>query len=473
MKKIFTLSIMLCMALIANAQVWDGTTKAEVTPVEGVYHVTTAAELAWIAEQSNAGEIDWNIVLDNDIDLGGKKWTPIGLANYFNGNFDGQGHTISNIYLNPAASDVCCGLIGQMNKSTATVKNFTLTGEMKLTGAYTTSNCDYATIVGLINALGSLENVHSYVNIDATAAFKVANYLGGLSARAKAVAISQCSYSGAISIGASTSFGKGWSGMVTTFNTGTAGATASMTGCWFDGSITSTATAEATYGGAFIGYAKISTLAMDANYCVGALTATTAPKSFGIYISNKDSGTQLVCKGENVTGVKSTNYSSTDYEISKYAATKFTTEEYHNGALAYNLNDKSGLKMFGQDMSNVESHPVVYADSIAVFRTTYIAGENTTVKYNNHTLIFPDDPKSEGMDFAGWFDSAEGGTQFTDATEVNSDLTLYAHFKQPTGIESIQSSIFNPQSSTYNLQGVRVGNGYKGIVVKDGKKYIK
>ena len=472
MKKFFTLSIMLCVALIANAQAWDGATKTEVTPSDGIYHITNGAQLAWIAEQSNAAVIDWNIVLDNDIDLGGKKWTPIGLNNYFNGNFDGQGHTISNIYLNPVAADLCCGLIGQMNSTSATVKNFTLTGKLKLTKKYSGSNADYASVVGLCNALGSMENVHSYVDIDATASVKCANYLGGLSARVKAVNFIQCSYSGTITIGAGASFGKGWGGMIATFNTGTAGAAASMKGCWFDGSITSASTSVATYGAAFIGYAKVPTLAMDANYCVGQFSAETAPTSFGVFISNKDSGTQLVCKGENVSGVKSTNYSLADYTITKYAATTFTTGEYHNGTLAYNLNDKSGLKMFGQDMGSLESHPVVFADSIAVFKTTYIAEENTVVNYNNHTLIFPEVPTVDGRQFVGWFDAQEGGTQYTETTEVNSDLILYAHFTALTGIEDVQGSKFNAQGSMYNLNGIRVGANYNGLVIKGSKKYM-
>ena len=434
MKNFFTLSIMLCVALIANAQAWDGATKTEVTPSDGIYHITNGAELAWIAEQSNAAVIDWNIVLDNDIDLGGKKWTPIGLNNYFNGNFDGQGHTISNIYLNPVAADLCCGLIGQMNSTSATVKNFTLTGKLKLTKKYSGSNADYASVVGLCNALGSMENVHSYVDIDATASVKCANYLGGLSARVKAVNFIQCSYSGTITIGAGTSFGKGWGGMIATFNTGTAGAAASMKGCWFDGSITSASTSVATYGAAFIGYAKVPTLAMDANYCVGQFSAETAPTSFGVFISNKDSGTQLVCKGENVSGVKSTNYSFADYTVTKYEGTKFTTEEYHDGTLAYTLNYKSGQNFFGQDLTNANSAPIVLNDGVNnVYKTYWWAKENTNLGednqyafyYCNPIVKFPTAPKRTGATFVKWVDKNN-----EELSVISKNTTFYAMFKQ-------------------------------------------
>ncbi len=39
-----------------------------------------------------------------------------------------------------------------------------------------------------------------------------------------------------------------------------------------------------------------------------------------------------------------------------------------------------------------------------------------------------------------------------------------------TGIKNPQPSTLNPQPSLYNLYGVRVGKGYKGIVIKNGKK---
>lgn len=41
-----------------------------------------------------------------------------------------------------------------------------------------------------------------------------------------------------------------------------------------------------------------------------------------------------------------------------------------------------------------------------------------------------------------------------------------------SGIENVQKPAFNVHSSTYNLQGQRVGDGYNGIVVKNGRKFV-
>ena len=86
---------------------WDGTSKA-VAEVNGTYTVTEPAELAWIAEQVNSGENNFEgkaVVLSVDEDevidlncLNNYLWTPIGTAkNPFKGSFDGNGVIIRNM----------------------------------------------------------------------------------------------------------------------------------------------------------------------------------------------------------------------------------------------------------------------------------------------------------------------------------------------------------------------------------------
>lgn len=63
--------------------------------------VSTAAGLAWMAEQVNAGSlVGTAVTLADDIDLSGKLWTP---AKDFTGTFDGQGHTIRGLTINNEA----------------------------------------------------------------------------------------------------------------------------------------------------------------------------------------------------------------------------------------------------------------------------------------------------------------------------------------------------------------------------------
>ena len=78
---------------------------------DGVYSVSNAAGLKWVAKQVNSGANYFEgktIVLAADIDLNGEEWTPIGSAymdHGFMGNFDGKGFAIKNLAIKNIALD--------------------------------------------------------------------------------------------------------------------------------------------------------------------------------------------------------------------------------------------------------------------------------------------------------------------------------------------------------------------------------
>ena len=77
---------------------WDGTSKTQPTQIGGFYQISNAAELAWFAEQINAGNTSYNAKLTANINLNSKTWTAIGTVNNpFAGVFDGKGKTISGL----------------------------------------------------------------------------------------------------------------------------------------------------------------------------------------------------------------------------------------------------------------------------------------------------------------------------------------------------------------------------------------
>ena len=118
-----------------DVEVWDGMTVTEPTYDANTktYTVTNGAQLAWIADQVNgvtrAGEaktfIGETIVLANDIDLGGNRWTPIGNSSNhsstFRGTFDGNGKKISNLSVSGGTG---VGLFGMV--SPKAIKNLTI-----------------------------------------------------------------------------------------------------------------------------------------------------------------------------------------------------------------------------------------------------------------------------------------------------------------------------------------------------------
>lgn len=106
---------------------------------ETKFSIGTAAELAGLAALVSAFEVfDETIVikLTADIDLGNREWTPIGGDSdwSFGGTFDGQGHTISGLYINNSSQYQ--GLFGYIDSS-AIVQNLIVTGSVTTSKEYT------------------------------------------------------------------------------------------------------------------------------------------------------------------------------------------------------------------------------------------------------------------------------------------------------------------------------------------------
>lgn len=137
---------------------------------EIVFTVSTAEELRMLQKTVNAGfSFNESVVLDADIDLESKEWTPIGGdGSTFTGNFDGNSHTISNLEINkPWTHDV--GLFGYtkgMSTTGAEIKNLTV-HNAKVTGNQEVGvvvGCPYTTKYSSISVTGHVEvNGVSYV----------------------------------------------------------------------------------------------------------------------------------------------------------------------------------------------------------------------------------------------------------------------------------------------------------------------
>ena len=115
------------------------------------YQITNGAELAWIANEANEGR-SHNAVLLNDIDLAGKKWTPIGTVDHeYSGKFEGNGNTIKNMYITDKLK--YAGIFGKTEKTEITNVNVsgTIESEGHIQGTYAGG------IAGMING-GKISN---------------------------------------------------------------------------------------------------------------------------------------------------------------------------------------------------------------------------------------------------------------------------------------------------------------------------
>lgn len=170
-----TLSFIMLISLLpvtalAGEAAWNGTTvdTSWYNDSATEFTISDSADLAGLAKLVNAGNnfSGKTIKLGNDIDLGGKEWTPIGnKTNKFEGVFDGNKNTISNLFINsPTKSDI--GLFG-----------FTQSGEVKnfiLKNAKVTGYLD-------VGAVAGTPYTSKYSNIDVTGLIQVEGffYVGG------------------------------------------------------------------------------------------------------------------------------------------------------------------------------------------------------------------------------------------------------------------------------------------------------
>ncbi|MBE7029980.1 MAG: hypothetical protein E7409_00970, partial [Ruminococcaceae bacterium] len=127
-----------------ETQIWaDAADISWYNDVDTSFTLTTAAQLAGLSKLVNEGNnfSGKAITLGGDIDLENKEWTPIGSeAAQFKGAFDGDGNTISNLYINlPETKGT--GLFGFINgqgiSASTAVGNFIIDNAKIICKSYT------------------------------------------------------------------------------------------------------------------------------------------------------------------------------------------------------------------------------------------------------------------------------------------------------------------------------------------------
>ena len=159
------------------------------------YVISTAEELAGFAALVNGETLTRaanetfagkTVKLGGNIDLKGKEWTPIGdpmSDGYvgFEGTFDGNGYTISNLVINDSSA-WGQGLFGYNASKTTTIKNVTL-NNVNITAE------DSSGAVGGYFQFGTFENVA----VTGDVAIKGAQHMGGIVGNGYYTNISGCS----------------------------------------------------------------------------------------------------------------------------------------------------------------------------------------------------------------------------------------------------------------------------------------
>lgn len=168
-----------------GTDVWVGTIAEKFAGGTGTesdpYQISNGAELAYLAQQVNGGTtyadsfftLTADIQLNNDaVPTSGNQWTPIGdSSNTFQGTFDGNGHTISGLYINITGSyssvkkgRLYQGLFGCVENGT--VQNLIVTGSVTI-GNEKSVNVSYIGGIVGINDGGKVQNCGFYGTVSA------------------------------------------------------------------------------------------------------------------------------------------------------------------------------------------------------------------------------------------------------------------------------------------------------------------
>ena len=395
--------------------------------VDNPYQISTAAELAWFRDQVNSGNNTISATLTDNVDLSnfchakdGTKyteelsWTPIGnRSKPFKGTFDGNGKTISNLYINTTADVI--GFFGGAAEG-GCIKNITFdNAKVKSTGycigilvgqarscienIKTLANCSVEG-KGYVGGIAGEVIVNNICNCENHAMVKGANFVGGIVGdyTQSGKSITSCANYGVV--------------------TGTENSVGGIAGCFYSGTIQNCA----NYGDV-TGTGNVGNLIGNARSCnlnnvlgTGNVTATSGnpagllvgniedPSSTASGILAYNSSAKLTINGVEQTG----NAVKAIGEGSLTSAEKikaFSAEQLKSGLVAFILQgNASESAKWGQKL-NTDDYPLlgstnkVYSDSPVIMKCsgelegTVIFTNTKPAQEGTFTIKHGDSPK--------------------------------------------------------------------------------
>ena len=182
-------------------------------------------------------------------------------------------------------------------------------------------------------------------------------------------------------------------------------------------------------------------------YAVGKKTANWADADFTNYLVGKNNG-KLVKEAE-PTG----------------CVYKFETEKAGSVTVGVQLSPNKGLHVLDAEFNEV---------ALSSYNLPAKAGDESqklTTNEKGETIIDAAGAKSNGT---VTFAVAEKGTYYVLATGTKLGFFgfKYAVGGGTTGLSHINAAAEAQNGATYNLAGQQVAKSYKGIVVKNGKKFV-
>ncbi len=183
-----------------------------VSPISGVYRISSAEQLAWVAEQVNSGVKNFSgetVQISAPILLHAHSWVPIGThANPFQGTFDADRQSISGMIIDGTSDNI--GLFGVVG-SGGTVQNLYVSGTVSGGG----------NVGGAVGSnAGTLINVHTFVTVNGSGS-NVGGIVGTQTGGTIVNSLNANSVSGASSVGGVVGNLSGGASLQNSYNRGT------------------------------------------------------------------------------------------------------------------------------------------------------------------------------------------------------------------------------------------------------------
>ena len=356
---------------------------------EGCYQVADAFQLFWFAGLVNGTLTDGteqntsaSAVLTADIDLSGETWTPIGSESTpYTGTFDGQGYTISGMTIENAES--YSGLFGNV---TGTVKNFTVTGSITITGDKTVAKVGGAVgSLGTASVGGTVSGVTSGVNITVSAGNDHIGGVVGSMPENSSPTVESCLYMGNITV---TVEAGSVAGVVGYIRTGT------IQNCANWGGISINTGGNGSVGG-ILGYCNNGNIYIRNCYNSGSIAAE-GTANVGAIVGQNKSTQATVSNCCYLTGSAAKGQGQLTDDAAGTAVK--TDEDFKSGAVAVLLQGSQTTQAWGQTLG-ADNYPVPTTDeAMRVYAAKLYQGSADKVSelYDNNASGFsnPGEPNA-------------------------------------------------------------------------------
>ena len=459
---------------------WAQTTKRPASgngTVNKPFLISTAAELAWFRDYVNGTIVDdgkaagtthpsASAMLTADIDLknychaaeDGKEllsWIPIGnYSNRWEGNMDGQGHTISNLYIKTAQNFV--GFFGCIEDATiqdlifdnAKVENVSTTNRKTnytgilagnaygdspshIKGIKTTNNC---TVIGQDNTGGivgsaeiNLENCENHSSV------KGKSYVGGIAGECNGRNIKRCTNYGTVENNANSYYVSGIIGLAYGTSIEDCANYGKITGC-YAGGIAGMMMQNSSIQNVF-SYGDVTKTNGNSGIIIGYVEGGTLTAK-GIVAYNKEALLNNSSDNIKIVGEGSLTFDDGKEEADVVKA--FTKQQIKSGEVAWLLNGSTSAPTEGSTLAwyqklgeNGDAYPVLTSTGENTVYEAYHHGEKdrffSNTVANQHSVAYnaeAEDEANGNHDF-----SYEAGeytwTEAEDKTQVPSVAVTY------------------------------------------------